>query len=122
MCSFLLTTVIIIFFTKVEVANAEVEESESFTCDISSAHLEETVDPGVESTVETAEQEQLQDSTVEKTAANESLNVNAAARRSTRKSLATMTATPKSDVSLSKVPMSESKLPLRRLRATQTAM
>lgn len=83
------------------------------------APLEETV----ESTVETVEQEQLPNSTatLEQTVVNDSLNLNAAARRSMRKSLATMTATPKTDASLSKVPMSESKLPLRRLRAVQTA-
>lgn len=108
--AFFLTTIIL--FTKVEVANAEIEKS--------ATPLEETV----ESTVETVEQEQLPNSTatLEQTAVNDSLNLNAAARRSTRKSLATMTATPKSDASvLSKVPMSESKLPLRRLRAVQTA-
>ncbi|XP_039448818.2 LOW QUALITY PROTEIN: mucin-17-like [Culex pipiens pallens] len=96
---------------QVEVANAEIEEN--------AAPHEETV----ESTVETVEQEQLPNSTatLEQTAVNDSLDLNAAARRSTRKSLATMTATPKTDASLSMVPMSESKLPLRRLRVVQTA-
>ncbi|XP_038116818.1 LOW QUALITY PROTEIN: proliferation marker protein Ki-67 [Culex quinquefasciatus] len=96
---------------QVEIANAEIAENV--------APLEETV----ECTVETVEQEQLPNSsaTLEQTVVNDSLNLNAAARRSMRKSLATMTATPKTNASLSKVPMSESKLPLRRLRAVQTA-
>lgn len=79
-----------------------------------------TIALGVKSIDATARQE-LSDTIVnEQTFGNESLNLYDAARRNTRNSLAIMTATPKS-AAVAEVLMSESKLSLRKLKATGSA-